>query len=233
MRWTYFFTVPTLQRMRSAIPIGQPGGEQGQGLELDAGERVAGGGLGGRGVRERAEQGRVEDRAAVAYHAHRGQQLAAPDALEHVTGRAGLDRASDHRGIVVHADHEDRGARRSGLDAVQRLDAVHVRQLDIEQDQLGVKCGRALHRLGAAAGLGDDLDVVAAQHAGEPGPHHRVIVDDQHAERQLGSVFEGRHGFAGAPRGSGGVGGPVARPPMSVNHRGSRARTSVPPVGSA
>ena len=70
-----------------------------------------------------------------------------------------------------------------GDDPPGRLDAVDHRHADVHQHDVGPLAQHDLDRLGAVAGLADDVDVGrrAQQHA-EPAAHQRLIVGDDHGD---------------------------------------------------
>ena len=74
--------------------------------------------------------------------------------------------------------------RSSGLrrrELPRRLDAGHPRHAHVEDRQIDVVGERALDRLGAVGGLGDDLEVGLARRCTLPqaGAHDRVVVGDE------------------------------------------------------
>ena len=70
-----------------------------------------------------------------------------------------------------------------------RLDAVHDRHLHVHEHDVGAQRAGQPHRLGAVAGLADDLEVVLdREDEREAGPHELLVVDEQHAS--VGSAHE-------------------------------------------
>ncbi len=63
----------------------------------------------------------------------------------------------------------------------RRLDAVQVRHPHIHEHDVGLQLASEPDRVGAVDGLPDDVDArVRPQKRSEPGPHHGLVVRDQH-----------------------------------------------------
>ncbi len=79
----------------------------------------------------------------------------------------------------VRRDHHDFDAGVGALDALQELDAVHLRHLDVHEHEVRVKGGQRLQRRLAAVGRGD---VVARfQDHAQGLARSQLVVDDEHA----------------------------------------------------
>ena len=59
------------------------------------------------------------------------------------------------------------------------LEAVHVGQMDVEQDQVGLQAREALERRSAVSGFADDLEPLGLQQLAGGGSERLVVVDDQ------------------------------------------------------
>ena len=112
--------------------------------------------------------------------------------LDEVVG-AELDGA--HRGldVAVAGDHHDRGIHAPLAQALQRRQAVHARQPDVEHDDV---VGRARHPVEAGFAAVDRVDRIAlvAQHAAQRAAHAGFVVDDEDGRLHRG-VLHG-HGRA-------------------------------------
>ena len=105
--------------------------------------------------------------------------------LGQVVGGAHLDAADDAVELVDGRDDDDRqvGDRLGGLDPAERLVAVHLGHLEVEQDDVDARRALRLeqvHRLPAVLGL-DDLVALRLEGAGEDGPVEPGVVDDEDA----------------------------------------------------
>ena len=89
------------------------------------------------------------------------------------------------------------------------VEAVHVRQLEIQQDHFRGQVRRDANGFALGRGFADDLDLLAAQHAAESFTDHQVIVHHEEPDRGLSRR---RHRHFPAPSGqSHADGGPAAR----------------------
>src|SRR3954470_5147447 len=104
---------------------------------------------------------------------------------------------------MMHREHQDFGLRRLLDNAPRRLEAVHVRHAQVENDDVRTQLTHQLHRFAAIATFGHDLPSgMALEQRAHAAPDYAVIVDDHETERS--AVHDGA--------------------PLS----GTRARTSVP-----
>ncbi len=133
-------------------------------------------------VRRRTGAGRVT--AAAQHGPDPGDDLARAERLGHVVVRPG--REPDERVDLLGArrDEDDVDVRRA-THRPQHVEAVEVRQTDVEQDEVGgaaVRRERPAQRLGAGARLGHEMALgleVGAQHGADLG----LVVDDEDAAR--------------------------------------------------
>lgn len=117
---------------------------------------------------------------------------------------------------VEGGEHDDLGRVRAAPQPLGRRESVRPRHPDVHEDDVRAGAVDERHDLVTVGGLADDLHVLGtAQHEGQPGPHQRVVVDEEQSDRSHASyvitVATGRLG--------------VAQP------HGSLARTSKPPPG--
>ncbi len=70
----------------------------------------------------------------------------------------------------------------SGPQAPADLDAVELRQHDVQDDEVEAAFGEPVERFAAVGGR-DDLVAVLSKRIGEQGLHGRLVVDEQDARR--------------------------------------------------
>ena len=99
---------------------------------------------------------------------------------------------SQHQFVRVEGgEHEHRGRMRLCAQQPRGGDPVEPRHPDVHQDDVGVVQVNGRQDASAVAGLADDLDLWGAgQHHRQSGTDHRVVVDDEDADR-------GGHGHRG------------------------------------
>jgi hypothetical protein len=89
-----------------------------------------------------------------------------------------LERAQ--RVLIVRRDEHDRDV---VADELEHFEAIELRHLDVEEQQVGTEIRDRFDRLESVRALRDDLD---ARHAGEVFAHHGprqiLIVHDGHAQ---------------------------------------------------
>ena len=89
--------------------------------------------------------------------------------------------------------HHDAGRRVGGPDAAERFDAVDALHRDIEQADIRLQLLPEPHALQAIGGLASNVKAgLGAQEVGEPGPHHRMVIDEQEADRGEHGSFHRR-----------------------------------------
>ena len=106
------------------------------------------------------------------------------DVLEQVTGRTGRHRREDLRVVREAREHEHA---HPGCDLEQPADGpdpVTPGHHQVEQDHVGRRRAREPDGFIGAGSLADHLDaVLQAQERTEPLANHRVVVDDDQADR--------------------------------------------------
>ena len=91
------------------------------------------------------------------------------------------DRTASSSGIAREDDHP--GVRQLGADLAAGLDARAVGQAHVHDHDVGPEAARHLDRFGFGAGLGHDLELVAAiEERDEALPDHLVVVDHQDSQ---------------------------------------------------
>ena len=183
--------------------LGQGLGATGGGADHEDGGLLAGAGAGrGRaGRRHRGGGADGGDRAA-GEHLDAGDELLA-DAVHRLADAADVGRLGD---VVVgaggegvegrggtalgqRAEHDDRHAAvlaptDTAADRADRLDAVHLRHLDVHGDQVGLELVQLRDGDLAVHGGAHDLDVrVLGQHVGHDLADDHRVVDDHHPDR--------------------------------------------------
>ena len=102
--------------------------------------------------------------------------------LEHVAGRAGLQRLEQELLAVVHREHQQAQLGPALVQLVGGLDAGHARHRDVEDREVDILGERLLDGFGAVLGLCDDLEVgLRVEHPPQAG------ADDRHGRRRSGS----------------------------------------------
>ena len=170
-----------------------------------------------------------DQRVARRDHADRGQDVLQRHVLDQEAARAGPQRGVHVIVIVERGEHDDPG--RPGPGAPRRdhlggLDAVHAGHPDVHDHHVGPGLPGELDRLGAGAGLADDVEVraVGDEHA-QARADQRLVVGkyDPNGHGYRPRAVRGhrrvmaRRAVIGPPR------GPAAAPPP-----GSRRRPAGP-----
>ena len=125
----------------------------------------------------------VEPGRAAGHGAGGGDQVVGRGVLEHEAGRAGVERAPEH--VVVVEGREDQHGRRvaprpEAAGGGHPVDPAHAH---VHQHHVGPVGGDGVDHLVAVVALGHDLEpVLGPEDAGHPGPHDRLVVDDQHPD---------------------------------------------------
>ena len=113
----------------------------------------------------------------------RGERGAAEFALRYETAGPASLQSPAVRGDVSARGQDDRG---TGAAREQRLadgEAVHVRQRDIQEDELGRERTPELERGCAVGRLPDDLEPLSLEQRAREGPKAGMVVDDQDGRR--------------------------------------------------
>src|SRR5262249_24331096 len=131
-----------------------------------------------------------------------------------------LERA--HRELVVRGHEDDRHLT---SDELQHLEAIELRHLNVEQDQLRLQLSDRLDGLEAVGAFRRDLDVTAReQMLLEHLPRQHLVVDDHDTKRRIGhEVTSEEEAAATAAGASGGGGGPGSS--SSTRNRSRSAST--------
>src|ERR1019366_533231 len=122
---------------------------------------------------------RTEVAAAAGDGAQGVQQFGRRRLLEHEGAGAGADGAHHRVLIVVHGENHDLDAGAVAQQLGGRLDAVHARQPDIHQYQVGRGLPAELHGVGAVFGLARP----ALQYGSHPIAYQLMIIDKHNVER--------------------------------------------------
>ena len=110
-------------------------------------------------------------------------QLVRGERLDQELARPGQHRAAEVVGLALDGHHHDRGARHLGGQALRRRDAVHVRHVDVHQDDVRRELRRHLDGFATRRRRPDDLDVrLEAQELREVIAGLRDVVDDEDAD---------------------------------------------------
>ena len=118
---------------------------------------------------------------------HRGHDRVGRDILQEVAGRAGLDGVDD-LDVPIEGGEDDDGRRR--IELAQAGSGLHpvepVAEAQVAQDHVGARVGGERERLFARGRFAHDLDVGAiVEQRAQPGPHDRMVVDDQQSHRHV------------------------------------------------
>ena len=137
-------------------------------------------------------------------------ELVRGERLDEELARPGQHRPAEVVGLALDGHHHDRGGRHLGGQAFRRRDAVHVRHVDVHQDDVRRELRRHLDGFAPGCRRSHDLDVrLEAQELREVIAGLRDVVDDQDADLVChGSQIQ----VAGMSDGSDGDGPAVNRP---------------------
>lgn len=119
-----------------------------------------------------------------------GRQVVEQKRLQQIAHHAQFDGASHRLGIVSRADHDHVALDSGGPHLVDEVEAEHVRQIEVQQDQIGHQPPRGGQCLGARVHDAHGLEVLdpVDERGMDPGDPE-VVVDHQdpcHAEVALG-----------------------------------------------
>ena len=143
--------------------IGEPRGVVHRQVPVDKGGVLRGGGP---DVLEAAQR-----------HAQAGQQLVHGKGLGQVVVRAGVQRV-DLVGVLAAGRDDDDGQLRPGADLADDLHAVHVRQAQVQQEDVRALGGGLEHRLHAGCG-GVVAVALRLQRGGDQVLDRAVVLNDQ------------------------------------------------------
>lgn len=100
---------------------------------------------------------------------------------------AGDLEAEDAIDVGVAAGHEDDARIAGCLNLLGKLETVAIRQLNVEEDEIGARAQRlAAFRAGAGA---DHVKIVLAEIADQHRPRHRIVLDDDQPLAAGGTQF--------------------------------------------
>ncbi len=135
---------------------------------------------------------RGQERFAHGNGPDRRDQLFGGIVLEDQPARAGPERLVDVLVEIEGREDEDACEFVGGQDPSGRLDPVEHGHTDVHQDDVRIHTGRFSDRIEPVLGLGHDLDVgfLGEQHA-QSRPHHRLVVDQEYADRHDVWPFNG------------------------------------------
>jgi hypothetical protein len=90
--------------------------------------------------------------------------------------------------VLVVGGHEDDDGRPAGTERLEDREPVQLRDLHVEEDEVGAELADRIHRLAAVAALADDLDVgLGLEEAAETIAGERLVVDDQGSDLHAAS----------------------------------------------
>ncbi len=111
--------------------------------------------------------------------AHLVDELALAERLEDDVRRAGSGRAALTVDVAPARNGDDRHLTLAA-DATCRLDAVELREAEVEQDHVRPMLSRLLDGLDPVAGLGD-VEAGVLEDQPQVGPHDRVVLDGENS----------------------------------------------------
>ena len=113
----------------------------------------------------------------------RGGQLVAGERLDQELTRTGEHGPAEVVRLALHGHHDDRGGRDLRGEALRGRDAVHVRHVDVHEDDVRQQLGRHLEGFAPGRRRPDDLDVrLEAEQLREVIAGLRDVVDDEDAD---------------------------------------------------
>ena len=125
-------------------------------------------------------------------YADPGEQLVDPERLRHVIVRTEVERAHLVSLAAARGEHDD-GRPRTLADVTDDLEPIPVRQVDVENDEVGGTAVVARLRL-ARRLRGLDLEPVPAKVRPKRAHHGRLVVhDEQPRAGRLGARSASRH----------------------------------------
>ena len=136
------------------------------------------------GAAAAAREARWERAAAFTFSARspNGRRIAAAGLADAIDGAEFEGRKRRVRAAMGQGRHHDHRHRPQPHDLLEEFEAVHVRHLDVERDDVGIERLDRVARLAGVAGLADDLDVrIDAAGSPDQAAHGGGIVDDENA----------------------------------------------------
>ena len=135
-----------------------------------------------RGLDQRRRDGSLEAPALDCVPQRASQEVIAHSTLHEVVLRAVADRLEPHRFVVQAGHHEDRYAG-LGHDRRQRIEAVAVGQIEVEQNGVERLQGQKVEAPGQTIDMRQSDGAAFAQHGLDQTRVARVVLDQQDAKR--------------------------------------------------
>ena len=79
------------------------------------------------------------------------------------------------------------GPSRHASERGTHVESGHVRELDVEEDEIGPELPHGLERRDAVGGLAHDVEPLGLEHRTGRRPEARMVVDDQHGAGHMRS----------------------------------------------
>src|SRR5665811_2328549 len=126
--------------------------------------------------------------AAAGDLAHGIDQFSARRLLQHVAAGSGRERLAHVAWIVLHREHQHLRRGRLLEQLRRHLDAALSGHHDVDENHVRLARASLEDSLAPVARLADGLDVGRrVEHVAQPGPHDRMVVDDQDADHLRGT----------------------------------------------
>src|SRR3954471_3169883 len=125
-----------------------------------------------------AVEARVDVRAALRDPLDRADELGHRARLQGVAARAGVEPAVEQLGVAVAGVEDDAEVGPAGEQRPRQLDAAPVRELDVDDRDVGHGVLDEIEAGGDVAGGAQDVHALALQQRREALPHRLVVVDD-------------------------------------------------------
>jgi len=93
-------------------------------------------------------------------------------------GAAARDEGAELARVAARGEH-DLGVHVVAADLRSDVEPVEVREVDVEQDDVGVQVARGLQAVAPSIALADDVEAVVLEQQARCGSEARVIVDDE------------------------------------------------------
>ena len=81
---------------------------------------------------------------------------------------------------ITAGDQHDGGRIRGSGELLGHGEPIQIRQLDVEQDNLGPQDGDSTHRLRSIGRFTDDVEALGLEQRSGRGSEGRMVVDDEH-----------------------------------------------------